>query len=192
MRVMSRLENFAEIYVLLISEFLDVKTLTSLAATSKAIRLSMEDFIFGPLWKTRLHDEVDENRAYHDTIPKEMRERMEKHFGVRRVISSLRSPLCVACGKYTPDFNVITCSRACIRCWMGLNVGSKGLDTDDSPFALCARGFAKTHYLCSDKEMDSLFGLKVDDEVKSHGFMSPKVEVYAIAAVKALSDKRCK
>jgi hypothetical protein len=73
---------------------------------------------------------------------------------------------------------------------MCLDSGPNGINSK-SPFALCAVGYAKTHYLLSDSDiLSNLFVWNVDDPLKCHGLISNKMKIVLQNKAKALSYEK--
>ena len=132
-----------------IIDFLSYKSIRSLSCTNHSIsRESASDII----WKKILYSNIiDEFKDYEVKIEQEIRDKLERFFGCKKVALAVRSNTCSSCGKYSSNLNLLDCSRVCFDC---LNEGSHGIDSK-SPFALCTTDYAKTHYLLSDSDISS-------------------------------------
>jgi hypothetical protein len=83
----------------------------------------------------------------------------------------------------------MTCTRVCQKCWACPDVGKEGIAVQ--PMSLCAVGYAKTHYLLSDKDIKcGLFCLEINDATKSHGLISPKMTIVLESEAQKLAEKK--
>jgi len=138
-------------------------------------------------WKAYLYDDDQYNEwKDYQKIEHERREQLEKHHGIYDVFNAFVNKTCKQCGNTTENFNIVTCSRACLECWRCQESGERGLGSN-SDFALCAVGFAKSHFLLSDAEIGKLFVLAVDDATRAHGLISSKMSVVSQAQARAAS-----
>ena len=143
------------------------------------------------LWNQILYSpQVDPFSEYRLGLDASTRTALETHFGFRKVFTAMMSDRCSNCNKATQGFEVLSCSRACQNCWMCTDSGSNGLSST-SPFALCALGFASTHYLLSASEIKKeLLVLEIDDPTLAHGLISSKMTIVHVNAVKELAEKK--
>jgi len=170
-------------------EYLSYESIRSLSCTNHSIYKDIStSSASNATWKKILYsDVIDEFRDYEIKVEKEIRDNVESFFGCRKVALAVRSNTCSSCGKHAANLNLLDCSRACLDCFMCKDSGQHGADSK-SPFALCAVGYAKTHYLLSDSEISSnLFVWSVDDDLKCHGLISSKVKVVLQNKAKALA-----
>lgn len=142
------------------------------------------------IWERLLYSaEVDKFGEYEEKLPAHRRTQLEKHFSCRRVVSGLSSTMCSVCGSYAENLCVMTCTRVCKKCWTSPGVGKEGLVVQQ--MSLCAVGYAKTHYLLSDKDIKcGLFCLKINDATKSHGLVSPKMTIVLESEARKLAEKK--
>ena len=142
------------------------------------------------IWERLLYSaEVDKFGEYKEKLPAHRRTQLEKHFSCRRVVSGLSSTVCSVCGTYAENFCVMTCTRVCQKCWSCPGVGREGIVVQQ--MSLCAVGYAKTHYLLSDKDIKcGLFCLKINDATKSHGLISPKMTIVLESEARKLAEKK--
>lgn len=175
-----------------IVDFLDFDNIRSLSCTNKRI---LNDISTLPaidiIWKSLLYSVViDERREYQINIAKERREIIEKHFGCRKIALAVKSNTCSSCGLFTANIDLVTCSRACLECWMCKDSGNRGTD-GKGIFALCALSYAKTHYLLSDSDISkNLLVLDVNDPDKSHGLLQDNIKVLSDNQAKTISIKK--
>jgi len=173
-------------------EYLDFNNIRSLSCTNKSI---LNDITTMPaidsIWRNFLYsDIIDEWKEYQIKIEKEKRDLVEKHFGCRKIALAIKSNTCSSCGSFTTNLDLITCSRACWSCWMCKDSGPRGTDSN-SPFALCALGYAKTHYLISDSEIaKNLLVWQVNDPDRCHGLVNEKIKVVNEKKVKEFAIKK--
>ena len=170
-----------------ILQYLDPKELMTFTMTCRANNdpETTPPFVWSALLISQL---VDPFGDYVTKLTGDVRARLEAHHGPRRVVCALMSPRCSSCGKGTQNFEVLSCSRACIDCWRCTDSGSKGISSA-SPFSLCALGFATTHYLLSDKELrKELLVLDIVDETKAHGLISSKMSILLANKARSLAE----
>ena len=134
---------------------------------------------------------MDRFGCYQEKIPAERRRAVERHFGCMRVVAALITNKRGNCGKYADGFNVLACARSCQTCWMCDDGGEKGLNSS-SPFALCAVGFAKMHYLITDGDIKKgeIFSLAIEDPTKAHGLMNSKMTILLENEARKLGESK--
>ena len=129
--------------------------------------------------------------CYSEIVPLEVRAKVEGFFGAKRVVCALASNKCGNCGTFSTSFNALACQRACLDCWMCSDGGERGRQAS-SPFAICAAGFAKSHFLVTDGDFTKkkIFGLEIVDATKAHGLMSDKMTICLVSQARQIGEAR--
>ena len=175
-----------------IVDFLDFDNIRSLSCTNKRILNDISTSTgINIIWKSLLYSVViDEWKDYEIKIEKERRDLIEKYFGCRKIALAIKSNTCSSCGSFTTNLDLLTCSRACLDCWTCKDSGERGTDSKSS-FALCAFGYAKTHYLLSDSDISkNLLVLTVNDPDRSHGLLQERLKVVSDNQARAIAIKK--
>lgn len=122
-------------------------------------------------------------------IDEAQRTLMEKHYGVRKICSSLASGSCADCGGGGAYINALSCERTCIKCWSCGDCGEHGIDGAEMS-QMCSVGYAKTRYLITDTDVKKCAVLAIDDVSKAHGLMSPKLRAVLVRDAQKLAIAR--
>jgi hypothetical protein len=184
------LETLKDSNLLDIFSFLKPSEAIKWSQTNKTFASFLASKAADQIWERLLYSaEVDKFGEYKEKLPAHRRTQLEKHFSCRRVVSGLSSTVCSVCGAYAENFCIMTCTRVCQKCWACPDVGKEGIAVQ--PMSLCAVGYAKTHYLLSDKDIKcGLFCLEINDATKSHGLISPKMTIVLESEARKLAEKK--
>ena len=107
------------------------------------------------LWKPLLNTpQVDPLQEYKFNVSESKKELLESKFSYKKIIKTIMSDKCVRCNAPTQGFDILSCSRACDKCWTCIDKATFHQKLDvTSPFALCALSYATSHYLVNEKEI---------------------------------------
>ena len=100
-------------------------------------------------------ESVDKNSDYLK-LSDDQKETLEISFGLAKIISAIMSNRCQDCNALTSGFDVLTCSRACLKCWKCLDANKNGQQTLYPP----SIPYANDHYMVSEKEIRK-FGMAI-------------------------------